>query len=325
MIAASFDTANRLFGLQFEELSEFPRYHPEVRAWSVRDRDGTEIGLFLGDYFARPSKRSGAWMSGFRSQEKLTGPVTPIIVNVMNFAKGGGRRAGAPVVRRRPHAVSTSSATPCTGSCPTSPTRCSPAPRWPATSWNCPRSSTSTGWSSPRCCGRTRSTTAPARRCRTTCCSACSPPAPSTRASPPSSTPPRRSSTSTCTCRARRGRARRARLRGREPAAHRHAGRDRHAPPHAALRPHLRRRGLRGGLLQLSLVGGAGRRRLRCVPGGRRHLRSGGPRRACATTSTPPATCATPAAPTRRSAAGCRASTRCCASAGSRPEQPEGR
>ncbi|RVU21065.1 M3 family metallopeptidase [Methylobacterium oryzihabitans] len=89
MIAASFDTAHRLFGLQFEELSEFPRYHPEVRAWSVRDRDGTEIGLFLGDYFARPSKRSGAWMSGFRSQEKLAGPVTPIIVNVMNFAKGG--------------------------------------------------------------------------------------------------------------------------------------------------------------------------------------------------------------------------------------------
>ncbi|MEH3145293.1 MAG: M3 family metallopeptidase [Methylobacterium frigidaeris] len=89
MIAASFDTASRLFGLGFEELSDFPRYHPEVRAWSVRDRDGTEIGLFLGDYFARPSKRSGAWMSGFRSQEKLTGPVTPIIVNVMNFAKGG--------------------------------------------------------------------------------------------------------------------------------------------------------------------------------------------------------------------------------------------
>ncbi|WP_298963372.1 M3 family metallopeptidase [uncultured Methylobacterium sp.] len=89
MIAASFDTASRLFGLRFEELSEFPRYHPEVRAWSVRDRDGAEIGLFLGDYFARPSKRSGAWMSGFRSQEKLAGPVTPIIVNVMNFAKGG--------------------------------------------------------------------------------------------------------------------------------------------------------------------------------------------------------------------------------------------
>ncbi|WP_163521096.1 M3 family metallopeptidase, partial [Klebsiella michiganensis] len=46
-----------------------------------------EVGLFLGDYFARPSKRSGAWMSAFRSQERLNGVVTPIIVNVMNFAR----------------------------------------------------------------------------------------------------------------------------------------------------------------------------------------------------------------------------------------------
>ncbi|ACL55067.1 M3 family metallopeptidase [Methylobacterium nodulans] len=89
VIAASFDTASRLFGLSFEELPAFPRYHPDVRAWAVKDRDGTTIGLFLGDYFARPSKRSGAWMSAFRSQERLIGPVTPIIVNVMNFAKGG--------------------------------------------------------------------------------------------------------------------------------------------------------------------------------------------------------------------------------------------
>ncbi|MGY2050308.1 M3 family metallopeptidase [Methylobacterium sp. JK268] len=89
VIAASFDTASRLFGLDFRELTEFPRYHPDVRAWEVRDRDGSVVGLFLGDYFARPSKRSGAWMSAFRSQERLTGTVTPIIVNVMNFAKGG--------------------------------------------------------------------------------------------------------------------------------------------------------------------------------------------------------------------------------------------
>ena len=88
MIDAAFDTATRLFGLTFEELHDVPRYHPEVRAWEVADRDGRVIGLFLGDYFARASKRSGAWMSGFRSQERLTGEVTPIIVNVMNFAKG---------------------------------------------------------------------------------------------------------------------------------------------------------------------------------------------------------------------------------------------
>ncbi|WP_164214137.1 M3 family metallopeptidase, partial [Stenotrophomonas maltophilia] len=55
--------------------------------WRVSERDGREVGLFLGDYFARPSKRSGAWMSAFRSQERLNGVVTPIIVNVMNFAR----------------------------------------------------------------------------------------------------------------------------------------------------------------------------------------------------------------------------------------------
>ncbi|HEX8416664.1 MAG TPA: M3 family metallopeptidase, partial [Methylobacterium sp.] len=87
VIAASFDTASRLFGLRFEELADFPRYHPDVRAWAVRDADGSEIGLFLGDYFARASKRSGAWMSAFRSQERLAGDIKPIIVNVMNFAR----------------------------------------------------------------------------------------------------------------------------------------------------------------------------------------------------------------------------------------------
>ncbi|GJD57783.1 M3 family metallopeptidase [Methylobacterium dankookense] len=87
MIQAAFDTASRLFGLRFEELAEVPRYHPDVRVWRVSNADGSEVGLFLGDYFARASKRSGAWMSAFRSQERLTGTVTPIIVNVMNFAK----------------------------------------------------------------------------------------------------------------------------------------------------------------------------------------------------------------------------------------------
>ncbi|NBJ10470.1 M3 family metallopeptidase [Microvirga arsenatis] len=93
IIEASFETAHRLFGLSFQELKDFPRYHPDIRAWQVVDADGQHVGTFIGDYFARPSKRSGAWMSAFRSQEKLTGDVRPIIVNVMNFAKGG---AGEP-------------------------------------------------------------------------------------------------------------------------------------------------------------------------------------------------------------------------------------
>lgn len=87
VITAAFDTASRLFGLSFAELTDVPRYHPDVRAWRVSNADGSEVGTFLGDYFARSSKRSGAWMSAFRSQERLTGDVKPIIVNVMNFAR----------------------------------------------------------------------------------------------------------------------------------------------------------------------------------------------------------------------------------------------
>lgn len=87
MIEAAFAAANRLFGIWFREVTDLKLYHPDVRAWEVRDAAGHHVGLFLGDYFARPSKRSGAWMSAFRSQEKLAGDIRPIIVNVMNFAK----------------------------------------------------------------------------------------------------------------------------------------------------------------------------------------------------------------------------------------------
>jgi len=95
MIAAAFHTANRLFGLSFKETSAIPVYHPDVRAWEVIDRSGEVVGLFLGDYFNRPSKRSGAWMSNFRKQEKLRGEILPVIVNVLNFTKGG---EGAPTL-----------------------------------------------------------------------------------------------------------------------------------------------------------------------------------------------------------------------------------
>jgi peptidyl-dipeptidase Dcp len=87
MIEAAFDTANRLFGLSFAERHDVPVWHPDVRAWEVTGRDGQLVGLFYGDYFARPSKRSGAWMEAIREQDKLDGEVRPIIVNVMNFAK----------------------------------------------------------------------------------------------------------------------------------------------------------------------------------------------------------------------------------------------
>jgi peptidyl-dipeptidase Dcp len=95
MIEAAFHTAGRLFGLQFKELHGVPVYHPDVRVFEVQDANGRHVGLFLGDYFGRPSKRSGAWMSSFRIQEKLAGEIRPIIVNVMNFSKGA---AGAPTL-----------------------------------------------------------------------------------------------------------------------------------------------------------------------------------------------------------------------------------
>ncbi|MEO0327592.1 MAG: M3 family metallopeptidase [Pseudomonadota bacterium] len=87
MIAAAFETAGRLFGLKFKETNTIPTYHRDVRTYEVTNAKGDHIALFFGDYFARPSKRSGAWMSGFRSQQKLKGDIRPIIVNVMNFAK----------------------------------------------------------------------------------------------------------------------------------------------------------------------------------------------------------------------------------------------
>ena len=87
MIEAAFWTASQLFGVTFTERKNVPVYHPDVRTWEVKDAKGKLVALFFGDYFARPSKRSGAWMSAFRSQEKLGGDIRPVIVNVMNFAK----------------------------------------------------------------------------------------------------------------------------------------------------------------------------------------------------------------------------------------------
>jgi peptidyl-dipeptidase Dcp len=87
MIEAAFHTAGRLFGLKFTPRPDAAVWHPDVRAWQVSDPDGKETGLFFGDYFARASKRSGAWMTSLRDQHKLNGEITPLIVNVCNFAK----------------------------------------------------------------------------------------------------------------------------------------------------------------------------------------------------------------------------------------------
>jgi peptidyl-dipeptidase Dcp len=88
MVRAAFETAGRLFGVSFIERRDLPLYHPDVRAYEVRDRAGRPAGLFLHDNFARPDKHSGAWMSSYRDQESFDGEVAPIVVNNNNFAKG---------------------------------------------------------------------------------------------------------------------------------------------------------------------------------------------------------------------------------------------
>jgi peptidyl-dipeptidase Dcp len=87
VIEAAFHTAQRLFGLTFEERRDISVWQPDVRVWEVNGSDGRHIGLFFGDYFARASKRSGAWMTTLRDQEKLDGDTRPLVVNVMNFSK----------------------------------------------------------------------------------------------------------------------------------------------------------------------------------------------------------------------------------------------
>ena len=91
LIEAAFDTAEKLFGIGFRRHEGVSAFHPDVRVYEVLDANGERIAVFLGDYFARPSKRSGAWMSELQTQHNLavddhTGQI-PIVMNVMNFAK----------------------------------------------------------------------------------------------------------------------------------------------------------------------------------------------------------------------------------------------
>jgi peptidyl-dipeptidase Dcp len=88
MIQAAFDCASRLFGLSVAERKDIPVWHPDVRVWEVKDAAGRHKALFYGDYFARPSKRSGAWMTSLRDQQKLDGDISPLVINVCNFSKG---------------------------------------------------------------------------------------------------------------------------------------------------------------------------------------------------------------------------------------------
>ncbi|WP_457446253.1 M3 family metallopeptidase [Roseateles sp. P5_E4] len=94
MVAAMFDCASRLFGLQFKARPDLAGYHADVRAYEVFNADGSLRGLFLQDNFARPTKRSGAWMNAMRNQSRALG-ATPVILNNNNFARGA---AGEPTL-----------------------------------------------------------------------------------------------------------------------------------------------------------------------------------------------------------------------------------
>ena len=80
-----FSTTNKLWGLSFTEIFDIDLYHPDARIWEVKDKDGSHLGVFIGDYFTRSNKRGGAWMSSFKGQSNLDGRERPIIVNVCNF------------------------------------------------------------------------------------------------------------------------------------------------------------------------------------------------------------------------------------------------
>jgi len=95
MVAAAFDCASRLFGLSFTPRDDVPVYHPDVKAYEVRDAAGAAVGVFLQDNFARAGKRSGAWMSSLRWQRRNGGTQLPVILNNNNFARGA---PGAPTL-----------------------------------------------------------------------------------------------------------------------------------------------------------------------------------------------------------------------------------
>ena len=88
MIEAAFSCASRLFDLSFEPV-ELDLYHEDCRAWNVT-RNGKHVAVFVGDYFARGSKRSGAWCSAMRAQNRMDKEVRPVVLNVCNFAKPSG-------------------------------------------------------------------------------------------------------------------------------------------------------------------------------------------------------------------------------------------
>ncbi len=81
-----FYAANKLYGITFKERHDLPVYEPGVRVFDVFDKDGTQLAIFIGDYYARSNKNGGAWMSVYVSQDGLTGD-KPVVANHLNIPK----------------------------------------------------------------------------------------------------------------------------------------------------------------------------------------------------------------------------------------------
>jgi len=93
VIQGAFYVANKLYGIQFVERTDIPKYHEVVKVFEVKEADGSHIGILYTDYFPRASKRGGAWMNSFRKQSKLGGKeVHPVITNNGNFSKPTGNK-----------------------------------------------------------------------------------------------------------------------------------------------------------------------------------------------------------------------------------------
>src|SRR5690606_14214386 len=103
LIAAMFWVVGELYDFEFRPVEDVPVCHPDVRVWEVKDRrTGRHVGLYYYDPFARPGKRSGAWMTSYRSQSKFDGEVTTIVSNNSNFVRG---RPGEPILVSRDDAT----------------------------------------------------------------------------------------------------------------------------------------------------------------------------------------------------------------------------
>ncbi len=306
VIEAAFYAANRLFGLSFARI-DAPVWHPDVRAWEVKGADGKHVGLFFGDYLARPSKQGGAWMSTLRDQEKLAGDVPPIVYNVMNFNKGDPTLLSFDDARTLFHEFGhglhglLSDVTYPQIACTNVLTDWVELPSQLYEHW----------FEQPEVLRKF------ARHVET------GEPMPEDLMQRliAAHTFDRGADTLEYISSAmvdldlhlvgESRRSRRQFVREADAGAHRHAGGDRHAAPHAAFHARVLRRLLRLGLLQLHVVGDARLRRLRGVRGSRQHLRSGDQRASSRSSCCPPAARAIRPNFTWRSAAGCRAPRRC--------------